>query len=51
MPGRVWKAVETKAGKVRIAETERGREDKKQKGKKTKKDRSTENSRIMGDLG
>jgi len=64
---RMWKAVETKIGKVGIVEAKGGREErrrrkkmgrkrreeenKKEKGKETKKDGSMENSKRMGDLG
>ena len=36
MPRRVWKAVETDSGKIRVAETKR-REGKRRNGKKTRK--------------
>ena len=63
--GRVWKAVETKVGKIRIAKAARrgveGRDKKevrrkekekgREKAKERKKVRSTKDSRGMGDLG
>jgi len=50
----VLKAVEIKAEKVRMAETEGGREKRRKKRKKekeTQKNRSAEDSKRMGDLG
>jgi len=66
MSGRVWKAVETEAGKVGVAETERRRgkkrsrkevrrkgkreEAKTEKTEEEKDDRSKKGSQGMGDL-
>jgi len=63
--GGVWKAVETKAGKVEMAKAEgggaegrrrkearrKGEEKGREKAKKRKKARSMKDSRRMGDLG
>ena len=62
MSGRVWKAVETGTGKIRVGETERRRskgrsgEKERRKGKeeeteKRKNDGNKESSREMGDMG
>ena len=64
MSRRMWKAVEAKAGKSRMVETEerrkkgrsrkemgRKREEEKEKTKERKKDGGKESSRRMGDLG
>jgi len=57
---RVWKAMETKAGEIRVEKAEGKREEtrkegieeeKKKKTKKGKNNRSEEDGRRMGDLG
>jgi len=54
MHRRVWKAVETEAGKIMVAEIERGKEARRKKrkeGKETQKNKNMEDSRRVGDLG
>ena len=50
MSRQVWEAVETEAGKVRIAKTKRRREER-GKRKKEENDRSKKSGKEMGNLG
>ena len=47
----IWKAVETKAEKARIAEAKEERKEKTEKTKKKKNNGSTKGSRRVGNLG